>query len=170
MSACFKPWYNFYMAITEKSIHRIFFISLILKGLNALLEILGGILFLFSGVFSKILLLLIKGELIEDPTDFFANHFSKLVPYLSVHTELFASFYLLSHGIIKIILVVNLLRNKAWAYPVTIGVLGLFVAYQIYYFTYHHFLFLILLTLLDVILMYLTWHEYRLLKKHIQLK
>jgi uncharacterized membrane protein len=155
------------MALKEKNIHRIFFVSLILKSLNALLEIVGGILFLFSRVFSGILVSLIKGELIEDPTDFFASHLAHLIPFLSVHSQLFASFYLISHGVIKIFLIVNLLRNKIWAYPATIGILGLFIVYQLYRIIYSHSIFLIFLTLFDILLVYLTWHEYNLIKKNI---
>jgi len=155
------------MALKEENIHKIFFISLILKSFNALLEIFGGILFLFSGTLSGILVFLVKKELIEDPTDFFANHLATLVPFLSVHTQVFASFYLLLHGIIKIFLVVNLFRNKLWAYPVTIGFLGLFVVYQTYYTIYGHSIFFTLLTLFDFMLMYLTWHEYNLVRKYI---
>ncbi len=156
--------------IKEKSVHRIFLVSLILKGLNAFLEITGGILFLFTGTLSSVLIFLTKGELIEDPTDLLASRLVGLIPYLSVHTQLFASFYLLSHGIIKIFLVANLLRNKLWAYPATIGFLGLFILYQLYRIAYAHSLFLIALTLFDILLIYLTWHEYSLVKKHISLE
>jgi uncharacterized membrane protein len=86
------------MIIQEKNIRRLFLVSFVLKGVNAILEILSSILLLFTGTFSNLLAVLIKGELIEDPTDFVANHLAKMIPYLSVHTQLFAAFYLLSHG------------------------------------------------------------------------
>lgn len=150
----------------EKNIHRLFIVSLFLKGLNALLEILGGILFLFTGSLTTILSLLIKGELIEDPTDFVANQIQHYIPYLSVHTQLFGAFYLLSHGIIKIFLVINLLRGKLWAYPATITVLILFIVYQVYRLSYSFSGFLVVLTIFDVLIIILTWHEYLLMKKN----
>lgn len=152
--------------IQEKNIHKVFVISLILKGLNSLLEIVGGILFLFTGSVTAILSFLIRGELIEDPTDFLATHIQHVLPYFSTHGQLYASFYLLSHGIIKIILVVSLLRNKLWAYPATIVTLFLFVAYQLYRLSYGFSLILILLTLFDGLIIYLTWHEYKVMKTH----
>ena len=153
--------------IQEKNIHRVFVISLILKGLNSFLEIIGGILFLFTGSITMILSFLIKGELIEDPTDFVASHIQQVIPYFSTHGQLYASLYLLSHGIIKIILVVSLLRNKLWAYPATIVVLFLFIAYQLYRLTYAYSLTFVLLTLFDIFIIVLTWHEYKLIRKHL---
>lgn len=154
----------------EKKIHQIFMTSLVLKGLNSVLEIIGGLLFLFTGTLTSILTFLINGELIEDPSDFVANQIQHLLPYFSGHTQLFGAFYLLSHGIIKIFLVVNLLRNKLWAYPVTIVVLFLFIAYQLYRLSYSFSLFLILLTLFDVLIIILTLHEYKLVKRHLPLQ
>jgi uncharacterized membrane protein len=152
--------------IQEKNIHRVFVVSLILKGLNSLLEILGGILFLFTGSVTAILSLLIRGELIEDPTDFLATQIQHVLPYFSTHGQLYASFYLLSHGIIKIILVVSLLRNKLWAYPATIVTLFLFISYQLYRLTYAYSLTFVLLTLFDIFLIFLTWHEYKIIERH----
>jgi uncharacterized membrane protein len=152
--------------IPEKNIRKVFVISLILKGLNSLLEILGGVLFLFTGSVTAILSFLIQGELIEDPKDFVATHIQHALPYFSTHGQLYASFYLLSHGIIKIILVISLLRNKLWAYPATIVTLFLFIAYQLYRLTYAYSLGFVLLTIFDVLIIVLTWHEYRLIRNH----
>lgn len=152
--------------LQEKNIHKVFVVSLTLKGLNSLLEILGGILFLFTGSVTAILGLLIRGELIEDPTDFVATHIQHALPYFFTHGHLYASFYLLSHGIIKIILVISLLRNKLWAYPATIVTLFLFIAYQLYRLTYEYSLTFVLLTLFDILLIVLTWHEYKIIKTH----
>ncbi len=138
--------------------------SVILKGLSALLESVGGILLLFTGAVSSIISFLIKKELIEDPSDFLANYIQRLIP--STHSELFGAFYLLSHGIIKVFLVIGLLRNKAWAYPATIIFIALLIIYQIYKFIYTHSPFLFLLTLFDTALVLLTWHEYKFMKKY----
>jgi uncharacterized membrane protein len=39
--------------------------------------------------------------------------------------------YVLSHGVIKMVAVVALLKNKLWGYPVSIAVFGGFIVYQI---------------------------------------
>lgn len=156
--------------IEEKYIHRVFVVSLILKGFNSLLEILGGILFLFTGSVSAIVSFLISGELIEDPGDFVATHIQQVLPYFSSHGQLYAAVYLLSHGIIKLVLVVSLLRNKLWAYPATVIVLFLFIAYQIYRLSFGFSIILILLTLFDLLIIVLTWHEYKIVRTHPRFK
>lgn len=150
--------------IQEKNIHRIFLVSVLLKAGNALLEIVGGVMLLFTGSFTKIVAYLVAGELIEDPQDFVATSIQHILPYFSEHTQLFIAFYLLSHGVIKIFLAIGLLRNKIWAYPTAIVVFILFITYQLYRFTYTHSTFLILLTIFDLFVVVLTWHEYKYIK------
>ena len=154
------------MIIQEKNIRWIFIASVLLKGFNAVLGIVGGVLFLFTGAVTSIVQFLVQGELIEDPNDFIANSIQHYLPYFSEHSQLFAAFYLLSHGVIKIFLVVGLLRNKLWAYPSAIVVYFLFIAYQLYRFTYTHSVFLVLLTVFDLFVIWLTWHEYKVVNKN----
>jgi uncharacterized membrane protein len=154
--------------VSEKTVHRIFFWSVLLKGFDSVIEIIGGVLFLFTGAITGIIAHYTENELLEDPTDFIARHIHDYLPHLSGHSQIFIAIYLLSHGLIKIFLVVNLLRRRAWAYPFTIWVLAIFIVYQIYRLFAHGFsIILILLTVFDILLIYLTWHEYRLLKKHL---
>jgi len=148
----------------ELAIHRIFIVSLALKGINSLLEIGGGLLFLLSGGVTSLLTFLIHGELIEDPTDFLATQVQHILPYFSTHVQYYAAFYLLSHGIIKIVLVICLIKNKLWAYPATIVALSLFILYQLYRLSSGFSLVLVLLTLFDLLIIYLTWHEYTIVK------
>jgi uncharacterized membrane protein len=150
----------------EKYIHRIFIGGVLLKALNGVLEIVGGVLLLFTGAFVQIVEILIRNELIEDPADFVATHIQHYLPLFTGHAQLFAAVYLLSHGVIKIVLVAGLLRNKLWAYPAAIVVFILFIVYQMYRFTFTHSIFLILFTIFDIFVIALTWHEYKYFKKH----
>jgi uncharacterized membrane protein len=59
------------------------------------------------------------------------------------------------------------LKNQLWAYPASLVVLGLFMIYQIYQIIIGHSALLIALTLFDMIIMWLIWHEYRLVSRHI---
>lgn len=150
----------------EKNIHRLFVISLVLKGLFALFEIIGGILILF--ISPKFILdyiyMITQVKLIEDPNDVIANHLLHWAQQYSVRTQHFAFFYLFSHGAIKLWLIVGLLRKKVGYYPIAIFVFILFIIYQLYRFSFTHSIFLIFLTLVDLIVLVLTWHEYRSLK------
>jgi uncharacterized membrane protein len=84
----------------------------------------------------------------------------------SVESKHFYAFYLLSHGLVKLLLVIGLLRGKFWSYPASLIVLGLFIVYQLYRFSFTHGIGLLLLTLFDVLVMVLIWHEYRLVRRH----
>jgi uncharacterized membrane protein len=139
----------------EKRIHQIFVVSVSLKGLHALIEIAGGLaLYLFSAD-------AIARWLDEiDRHNWIARHF----PASEQH---FYAFYLLSHGLVKAVVVVGLLREKLWAYPASIAVFGAFIAYQLYRYSYTHEAMLIALTVFDLFVIALAVHEYRLLRKHL---
>jgi uncharacterized membrane protein len=139
----------------ERRIHQVFVVSVSLKGLHALIEIAGGLaLYLFSAD-------TIARWLDEiDRHDWLARHFP-------ASEQQFFAFYLLSHGLIKSVLVAGLLREKLWAYPACFAVFGLFIAYQLYRYSYTHEVALILLTVFDLFVIALAWHEYRLLRKHL---
>ncbi len=155
--------------LQEKRIRQLFLISISLKGAFSALQIVGGILLLITApsVITQLIVWLTQGELTQDPNDFIANYLLSFGAQLSLGSTIFGGLYLLSHGLIKIVLVVGLLRNKLWAYPWSIAVLGLFILYQMYRFTFTHSAFLIILTLFDVVVIWLIWREYRIVKKHL---
>jgi uncharacterized membrane protein len=153
----------------ERQTQRWFYISVILKGLHAAIEIVGGVLLLIipPGVLLNMIALLTQDELIEDPHDIVANTVGHFVSGLSISSIYFGAFYLLTHGIPKIILVIELLRNRYWAYPASLVVLGLFIVYQVYrYFVVSHSLGLVVLTVFDLVVMWLIWQEYKIIQKH----
>jgi uncharacterized membrane protein len=141
---------------------RSFRISISLKGLHALLETIVGIVLLKIDpqTMNRIVLAVLHQELSEDPHDFVATHLARASQYFVGSGKYFASLYLLSHGAVKLVLVIALLRNKLWAYPWMIVMLAAFVCYQIYRFALSHSVAMILLTLFDVIVILLTWLEY----------
>ena len=151
----------------EKEIRAIFDVSVILKGLDGLAEIILGVLLFFNKAVINLANLLIHKELVEDPTDFVATHIRNFLPYLSSHAELFAAFYLLAHGVIKIFLVWGLLKRKLWAYPSSMIFLMLFIMYQVIRYFYTHSVFLIFLSVFDAIIFGLVWHEYDYMKMEI---
>ena len=151
----------------EKRIHALFEVGVILKGLNALVEIVVGSLFLFVDV-RTIVEALVASELVEDPTDFLATHLQAITGHLPPGAELYSALYLLSHGVVKGVLVVGLLRNKLWAYPASLAVLSLFVLYQVIKIISAHSLPLVALTLFDIVVMWLIYHEYRLRLNHLR--
>ncbi len=156
--------------MNERRIHQVFEISILLKGAHALIECAGGLLlaFISTDAIRNLVDLLTQSELVHDPDDFIANHLLGLAHSLTVSTQHFYAFYLLSHGLVKVLLVIGLLRNKLWAYPASLGVMGLFIIYQLYRFSYTHGIGLIVLTVFDVFVIWLIWHEYRLVRRHLE--
>ena len=85
----------------------------------------------------------------------------------SVQKHDFYAFYLLSHGLVKLVVVAGLLKEKLWAYPASFVIFGAFIAYQLYRYSYTHDLSLILLSIFDLFVIVLAVHEYRLVKRHL---
>lgn len=148
----------------ERRIHAVFVVSVLLKAFNAALEILLGTALLFTTRVNDLVLFLVHGELIEDPTDFLATHIRDFLRGLTFSSELYGAFYLLSHGVIKLFLVWGLLRDRLWAYPASMVFLGLFIVYQSYKFVVGHSWFMLALTVFDLFVLVLVAHEYRILK------
>jgi uncharacterized membrane protein len=153
--------------LEEKNIHLIFTISLILKGAFALFETLGGILAYFVSRQSLLDFVgaITQDELIEDPKDLIANYLLQSAQHLSLTSQHFIAFYLLSHGVIKLLLIIGLLSRKLWCYPSAIVVFGLFIVYQFYRFSHTHSIWLLVITILDAVVIWLTWHEWKYLRR-----
>jgi uncharacterized membrane protein len=146
--------------------HRVFALGIWVKGIDGLLEIVGGSILLLTSnaALNQVVIALTQHELIEDPHDLVANAARQLVAQLSASTKVFGGVYLIAHGLAKVVLVVGLLRGQRWAYPVAIGFLCLFITYQLYRLSYQFSLGVLLLTLFDVMIVGLTWREYRFLE------
>jgi uncharacterized membrane protein len=146
--------------------HKLFRVGIILKGIDGVLEIIGAFLILMISpqILNEIVYLLTQHELSEDPKDIVANYLIHAANHFSVSSQLFGFIYLLSHGIIKIILIVSLWKQRLWSYPVAMIFFVLFGVYQMYKYSLEHSLGWIVLTILDIFVVVLTWMEYRELK------
>ena len=157
-------------ALREKYIYRLFRTGIILKGALSATEIFIGIvaLFIAPATIDNAIVVASQNELVEEPGNFIAAHALTLAQQFSLTPQVFLAIYLLSRGLIKLALVIALLKNHLWAYPASLVVLGLFMLYQIYQIVLGHSALLIALTLFDIIIMWLIWHEYRLVHRHIE--
>jgi uncharacterized membrane protein len=142
---------------------RTFEIGIVLKGLDGLLELVGGVLLLVvsPAAINRIVEALTQHELSEDPHDFVASHLLRVSHGLAGSTVGFAAAYLLLHGIVKVVLVLALLRNKIWAYPWMIAFLLAFIGYQLYRIVLDPTFGLSALTIFDAFIVWLTWREYQ---------
>ncbi|KAA0682503.1 DUF2127 domain-containing protein [Neorhizobium sp. P12A] len=154
--------------VDERRIHQIFEIGVWLKGAHALIECIGGLLLyvVSTETIAAWVNAVTQDELLEDPNDFIAGHLSQMANHFSVGSEHFYAFYLLSHGLIKLLLVVGLLRGKLWSYPASLVALGSFTVYQLYRYSYTYSSGLLVLTFFDAIVMILIWHEWKVVRRH----
>lgn len=100
-------------------------------------------------------------ELIEDPNDFFVHTATPFFQHSSFTVTYFLVIYLIFWGIIDILLSINLLKHKTWAFPVSIFLIGVFVFYEIYRLSHTHSFILAYIIIIDLILIWLIRKEYR---------
>jgi uncharacterized membrane protein len=146
----------------HRLLDRTFFVVLILKGVDGVLELVGGVLLLFvtPAQIGGLAHLLTQHELSEDPNDLIANGLIHFTVGLTGSATLFAAIYLLLHGVVKVVLVWAVLADHLWAYPWMIAFLAVFILYQSYKLIVDYSLGLLLLTVFDVFVLALTWREY----------
>jgi uncharacterized membrane protein len=158
--------------VQDRQIHKLFQISIVLKGAHALIECVGGIALALTNTaaIARLVGRLTQNELSRNPHDFIATHLYALAQGFSVEAKHFYAYYLLSHGVVQLLLVIGLLRGKLWAYPVSLVVMGLFIVYQLYRYSFTHGIGLLVLTIFDIIVIGLIWQEYRLVRHHLPAK
>jgi uncharacterized membrane protein len=134
-----------------------------LKGIDGLLEAIGGVLLWFIKPESLgwTLQQIFQHELSRDPHDFIAAHLLHGSEKLAHSDPLFASIYLLAHGVVKAVLSVLLWMNKLWAYPLAITIFSAFTVYGVYRFTHTHSTLLLMFAGFDALIAFLSWEEYR---------
>ena len=143
-------------------VDRLFVIGVVGKGVDALGEIVGGLLLLILRPIQirTLIRVLTQDELSEDPHDVLANWLTRFADSLNVGALEFGAVYLLAHGIVKLVLVIALLRNRLWAYPWMITVLLAFIAYQVYRLITAPTAGMLILTIFDLVVTVLTMIEY----------
>jgi uncharacterized membrane protein len=138
-------------------------IGIIIKGIDGVLELIGGVLVLTISpqTFTGITQFLTQDALQENPHNFIATHIAKLGHHLASGHNFFAAAFLLTHGLVKVVLVACLLLNKLWAYPWALVILGLFMVYQAYLLITGPTFGMAFLTVLDAVIIWLIYREWQ---------
>jgi uncharacterized membrane protein len=144
-------------------LHESFEVGIAIKGFDGLLEVLGGaiIFFMKPSEMNELVRKMCEHLLARSPHSTVAIHMFNASQNMTSSSTKFAALYLLSHGLVKVLLVICLWMNKLWAYPLTIAVFSAFAIYQVFRFTHTHSWALVVLTIFDVLIILLTWNEYR---------
>jgi uncharacterized membrane protein len=143
--------------------HHLFNISIIAKGVDGVLETIGGILLFFISPqrIHSIIQRITQHELSKDHKDIIASYLLNSTSHLTKGVTTFAAMYLLWHGVVKIGLVTALMLKIKWAYPAAIAAFTIFLGYQMYRYSHTHAPELLVLSVLDVLVIILTWLEYK---------
>jgi uncharacterized membrane protein len=149
----------------KTSLDKAFEVSLLLKFLDGIVETISGTLFLF--IKPSLVNRVVHDLVGQHSHDFLSEHLLKWAAGFSKGMAIFAALYLLSHGVIKLVLIVAILREKLWAYIGLIVVTAAFVVYQLYHIIAHGLTVSFgALTFFDFIVIYLTAKEYTRQKKN----
>ena len=138
-------------------------IGIVIKGIDGILELIGGVLVLALSpqTISGITKSLTDRTLQENPHNFIATHVLHAGQHLASGHNLFAALFLLSHGLVKVVLVTCLLLNKMWAYPWALAVLVIFLLYQAYTLIVGPSFGMAFLTVLDIVIIFLVYREWQ---------
>ncbi len=148
------------MRIVEADIRCVFQVSLLLRGLHSLAEVLGGLALAFVGhdLIIGLASALTRAELLDDPGDRFAKALRSAAEGLATDAQAFAAWCLFSHGVIKLVLVIAVLGNRVWAYPVFIAAMIGFILCQAYRMRFGGSF--VLVGSRQGSILILAWHEY----------
>lgn len=149
-----------------KWLHWLFEASLILKGLFAGAETLGGLGLLFTPNQKIIRFVgwLTHHNLTQEPSADMALWVQHMAEAFPLHVQNFYALYLLGHGAVKFIMVIMLARRILWAYPGAMVLLAGFVIYQVTEFVTHGSFTLLVLSFFDLVMIVLVYREWNVLK------
>jgi uncharacterized membrane protein len=147
--------------------HSLFIVSILLKGVFAVLEILAGATLLVSspGNLKQFVYFMFRNRLVADPNDPFATYALHLLQDFDMTRHTFVSIYLMLHGLVKLGVVAGLYSERLWAFPISLTALGIFIVYQMERYISTNAPLLLVISVLDAFIMVLAWREYQALKK-----
>ncbi len=103
---------------------------------------------------------LTQDEFLEDPRDLLSKYVVEAAHQFSIAGKNFIILYLLSHGIIRLLLVVGLFKKRLEAYYLSFVVFSAFIVYQMYKYSHTGALWLVGLSAIDMFFIWLVWKEY----------
>jgi uncharacterized membrane protein len=103
---------------------------------------------------------LTRNQIAHEPNERAVTWLAQTAASFSVESQHFYALYLLSHGALKLAMVVLLARRVLWAYPASVVLLAGFIAYQLQHWTETHSSALLWLSALDTLMIALVIREY----------
>lgn len=136
-----------------------------IKGFDGLVEVVAGVALLIAPGLVHATLSTIFGatHLHHGHTaQFIAGYVARLDADAARSGLTFLIVFLIGHGTVKLVLVYCLLRRLVWAYPYALGLLGMFLLYQVYVLVRDpSSIGMWLFTVLDLTIIWLVYGEWR---------
>ncbi|MEN2742421.1 DUF2127 domain-containing protein [Microbacterium sp. X-17] len=147
----------------ERLLDLAFLVGVLLKGIDGLVELMGGALLLFTtpSELTGAVNAVTAEELAEDPHDLIANLLVNGISHLHASAVWFVTAYLLLHGVVKIAIVIALLVGSRRVYPWAMVALSAFLIFQLYELVAKPSIGVAILTVFDAVIIWLTWREWR---------
>ncbi len=99
-------------------------------------------------------------ELVENSSDILFVMVNYFLSEHSFYVTYFLASYFIFWGVVDIFLSYNLIKERLWAFPVSIVLIGLFVSYSIVRLTFTHSTLLLSVIVFDLIILWLIYKEY----------
>lgn len=143
--------------------HRAYQAAIAIKGLDGAIETLAGLLVAIAGAerIYNFAVWITAPEIASNPDSKTAHLIRHGASGLMQGAETFVVIYLLVHGILKLGIAINLLRDKNWIFRPAIVILSGFVIFMSYKLTRHWSIWLLSFALFDVLTIALVVNEWR---------
>ena len=144
-------------------LHTALEISLALKGLMALAEVVSGtaLMAVGTGSVARFVDWMVSNEITSDPTDMIGVAAHHIASSLSLDTHNFFAWYLITQGMVKLLTIIALSRGHRWFFPIGAAILSVFVGYQLIHIWMDFSGVLLVLTLFDIVVVTLVMREYQ---------
>ena len=148
----------------EREIYQFFKWSVMLKGAISLAEVIAGCVVFF--IPPTVIVMFGTFFLQFIPIPALQNALMGEVSAYTTGAVTFLALYLLSRGLINVGMIWGLLHNKMWSYPLSLGILSLFVLYQLVQIVKDSSVIIVGITIFDLIVMYFIYREWRIVLRH----
>ncbi len=152
------------MAKRSSLAHRAYQATIAIKGLDGAIELVLGIIVAVVGSHRlyDFIIAITTPDLPDDPETHTAHLIRHGAEGLAHASNLFVVTYLVLHGVLKLAIAINLLRERHnWIFPVASAVLAGFIAYMSYRLTMHWSEWLLAFALFDLLTLALVLNEWR---------
>jgi uncharacterized membrane protein len=144
----------------SKTTEFLFRFGMIVKGVDSLFEVLGGVILTMPTKLARYILVVSQHEAFRHHTTL-AGRLDRLADSVAMHPSMIEAIYLMVHGLAKVVLIAAIVMHKRWGYIGFIAVLSLFSLIELTRAATAHEIVTAVFGLFDVCVVVLIYREYR---------